>query len=170
VQIDLQRVLGEEFEVHRWDEILPFIRDLLDNIWLIFGFVTAVFLLVIMLGIVNSMFMNVMERVREIGTMMALGVRQKAILGIFIMEGAFLGAVGAVIGLSAGMIVVYIASLYGIEIPAPGSTIRFMLRPFLSANYLASAFCITTLGSALVSVWPAWRASRLRPVEALGAV
>lgn len=170
VQSELQRVLGDEYEVHRWDEILPFIRDLLDNIWLIFGFVTAVFLLVIMLGIVNSMFMNVMERFREIGTMMALGVKQSAILLIFVMEGAMLGAVGSLLGLFAGSVVVYLASLHGIEIPAPGSAIKFMLRPFLTVDFVMSAFLITTGGSALVSVWPAWRASRLRPVEALGAV
>lgn len=170
VQLELQKKLGEEFEVHRWDEILPFIRDLLDNIWLIFGFVTAVFLLVIMLGIINSMFMNVMERVREIGTMMALGVRQKDILVIFILEGAFLGAVGSVIGLCIGAIVVSVASFYGIAIPAPGSTIQFVLRPFLTIDTVFGAFLMTTIGSAFVSVWPAWRASRLRPVEALGAV
>lgn len=169
-QSQLQRILGDEFEVHRWDEILPFIRELLDNIWLIFGFITGVFLVVIMLGIVNSMFMNVIERFREIGTMMALGVKRIAILFIFILEGLFLGAVGSLIGLCTGALIVYVASLYGIEIPAPGSTIKFMLRPFLTVDYIVSAFLITTGGSAFVSVWPAWRASRLRPVEALGAI
>lgn len=169
-QKELQRLLGDGYEVHRWDELLPIIRDLLDNIRSIFNFVTAVFMLVIMLGIVNSMFMNVMERFREIGTMMALGVRRGAILRIFILEGIFLGAVGSIIGLCSGLVVVYVASFYGIEIPAPGSAVTFVLRPFLTVDYLLNSFLITTCGSGLVSVWPAWRASRLRPVEALGAV
>lgn len=170
VQRELEIVLGEEFEVHRWDEIVPFIKDLLSNVTQIFGFITIVFLIVIMLGIVNSMFMNVMERVREIGTMMALGIRRGSILSLFILEGASLGAVGAVVGLALGSLIVYLASLIGIPINAPGSSLKFILRPFLSTDYLLSAMLFTTLGAAFVSVWPAWRASRLRPVEALSAV
>lgn len=170
VQKDLQSALGPEFEVSRWDEIVPFIKDLLSNFTRIFGFVTFVFLLVIMLGIVNSMFMNVMERVREIGTMMALGIRRGSILSLFILEGAFLGAVGAAAGLALGGLIVFIMSTIGIAIPAPGSTIKFILVPYLTAEYVLSAFIFTTVGAAVVSVWPAWRASRLRPVEALASV
>jgi putative ABC transport system permease protein len=170
VQQELQRVLGPDFEVNRWDEIVPFIKDLLSNFTRIFGFVTFVFLLVIMLGIVNSMFMNVMERVREIGTMMALGIKRGSILSLFIFEGAFLGAVGAAIGLTMGGVIVYLMSTVGIRIPAPGSTIKFVLVPYLTVEYVVSAFIFTTVGAALVSVWPAWRASRLRPVEALASV
>jgi putative ABC transport system permease protein len=44
------------------------------------------------------------------------------------------------------------------------------LRPFLTFDFIAIAFSFTTVGAALVSVWPAWRASRLRPVEALAAI
>ena len=170
VQQELQRVLGPDFEVNRWDEIVPFIKDLLSNFTRIFGFVTFVFLLVIMLGIVNSMFMNVMERVREIGTMMALGIKRGSILSLFIFEGAFLGAVGAALGLTLGGLIVYLMSTIGIRIPAPGSTIKFVLVPYLTVDYVVSAFIFTTVGAALVSVWPAWRASRLRPVEALASV
>lgn len=170
VQRQLEQVLGDGFEVHRWDEILPFIRDLLENIATIFQFVTIVFLVVILLGVVNSMFMNVMERFREIGTMMALGVRRFSILSIFIFEGAFLGAAGSLLGLCLGAAAVSIASSFGISIHAPGSSIQFVLRPFLTVDYLLEAFVLTAAGSALVSFWPAWRASRLRPVEALGSV
>lgn len=170
VQAQLQIVLGDEFEVSRWDEIVPFIKDLLSNVSQIFGFITVVFLIVIMLGIVNSMFMNVFERVREIGTMMALGIRRKSILSLFIIEGAFLGAVGALVGLAVGIFIVHLGALTGIPINAPGSAIKFVLRPFVSFDYIVSSFLMTTLGAALVSVWPAWRASRLRPVEALSAV
>ncbi|NBW81113.1 ABC transporter permease [bacterium] len=169
-QSRLTEVLGPEFEVSRWDEIAPFIKDVLENIDRVFGFVTAVFLLVIMLGIVNSMFMNVLERVREIGTMMALGIRRGKILSMFVLEGAILGGLGAFVALAIGYILVSIAAHIGIRIPAPGSTIKFVLHPFLTASFVLESFLFTTLGAALVSLWPAYRASRLRPVEALSAV
>jgi putative ABC transport system permease protein len=170
VQQQLKSALGPDFEVSRWDEIVPFIKDLLENIDTIFDFISAVFLLVIMLGIVNSMFMNVLERVREIGTMMALGIRRGYILGLFVLEGAFIGALGALTGLAIGVVIVSIASRIGIPINAPGSTLKFMLHPFLTQAFLVKAFLFTSLGSAVVSLWPAYRASRMRPVEALASV
>lgn len=170
VQQQLQSALGPDFEVSRWDEIVPFIKDLLENIDTIFDFISAVFLLVIMLGIVNSMFMNVLERVREIGTMMALGIRRGYILSLFVLEGAFIGALGAATGLAIGVVIVSIASRIGIPINAPGSTLKFMLHPFLTQAFLVKAFLFTSLGSAVVSLWPAYRASRMRPVEALASV
>lgn len=170
VQRRLRDVLGDNFEVSRWDEVAPFIKDLLDNIDRIFGFVTIVFLMVIMLGIVNSMFMNVLERVREIGTMMALGIRRQSISAMFVLEGALLGAFGAFVGLLMGLICVAIAAQIGIKIPAPGSTLKFVLHPFVTTTFLIEAFVLTTVGAAVVSFWPALRASRLRPVEALAAV
>lgn len=170
VQTDLVKILGPDFEVSRWDEIVPFIQELLSNIDFIFDIITSVFLLVIMLGIVNSMFMNVLERVREIGTMMALGIRRGYILALFVLEGAFIGSLGAFIGLGIGIGIVTIASKVGIPINAPGSTLKFMLHPFLTFSFLLRAFLLTSLGAALVSLWPAWRASRMKPVEALSAV
>jgi putative ABC transport system permease protein len=170
VQRELQRRLGSQFEISRWDEIVPFIKDLLSNLTNIFDIISGVFLLVVMLGIINSMFMNVLERVREIGTMMAIGVKQRAILILFVFEGVFLGALGAALGLLLGAAVVQVMALVGIPISAPGSSLKFILRPFLTFDFIAIAFSFTTVGAALVSVWPAWRASRLRPVEALAAI
>lgn len=170
VQQKLIEILGPTFEVSRWDQIVPFIQELLENIDIIFDFLTAVFLLVIMLGIVNSMFMNVLERVREIGTMMALGIRRGNILALFVLEGAFIGSLGALLGLGLGAIIVAISAQFGIAINAPGSTLKFMLYPFLTSSFFIQSFLFTSLGAALVSVWPAYRASRMRPVEALSAV
>lgn len=170
VQKELEQRLGSDFEVSRWDEILPFIKDLISNLTNIFDIISGVFLLVVMLGIINSMFMNVLERVREIGTMMAIGVKQGSILSLFVVEGVFLGALGALVGLLLGAGIVQLMSLIGIPISAPGSSLKFILRPFLTLDFVVTTFSFTTFGAALVSVWPAWRASRLRPVEALSAI
>jgi putative ABC transport system permease protein len=114
--------------------------------------------------------MNVLERVREIGTMMALGIRRGYILSLFVLEGAFIGALGALTGLAIGVVIVSIAARIGIPINAPGSTLKFMLHPFLTQAFLVKAFLFTSLGSAVVSLWPSYRASRMRPVEALASV
>lgn len=169
VQGELRQTLGSDFEVHRWDEVLPFLKDLLVNVERIFGIITFIFVLVVLLGVVNTMFMNVLERTREIGTMLAVGVRRSQIMGLFIIEGAILGIVGGIIGEAVGFGIVLTMHHFGIRIPAPGSNIALLLRPEVSFSYMFTSALAASLGAAFVSIWPALKASRLRPVEALSS-
>ncbi len=169
IQVDIQALLGEKFEVHRWDEIQPLIKDLEKNIEYFFGIITGIFLLVVFLGIVNSMYMSVLERTREIGTMVALGVTRRQILGLFLMEGAALGLAGGLLATLSGSLVVGILNHVGIRISAPGSTLLMTVRPEVHAPFLVICLVACFLGSGVVSILPAVRAARLKPVEALAS-
>ena len=57
----------------------------------------------------------------------------------------------------------------GIPLPAPGATVPSIIRPFVTTRFILTAAIGTPLGAALATLWPAWRASRLRPVEALAS-
>lgn len=170
VQKKLEAELGPDFEVHRWDELMPYLRDLLENMETIFGIVTGIFFLVVLLGIINTMFMSVLERTREIGTMMAVGVKRAQIISLFVFEGFFLGCLGGVIGVTLGMVLVLIMQGIGIHITAPGSAIILDLRPFVSPYWLVRSAVYAGIGSAFVSFWPALKASQLKPVEALQSI
>ncbi len=170
VQSKLETVLGPGFEVHRWDELVPFLRDLLENMEIIFGLVTGIFFLVVLLGIINTMFMSVLERTREIGTMMAVGVKTSQIISLFVFEGFFLGCLGGVVGVTLGSGLVLIMQTIGIHITAPGSAIILDLRPFVSFYWIAKSAVYAGIGSAFVSFWPALKASQLKPVEALQSI
>lgn len=169
VKRELQTVLGADYDVKTWVELVPFIRDLMGTQDKIFGIVTNIFLFIVLLGVVNAMLMSVLERVREIGTMLAVGTRRRQILTLFLFEGAVLGAVGGLIGVLLGMLIVAVMSSKGIPLPAPGSTVTNLVRPFVSSAFLVRSLLFATLGAALASLYPAWRASRLRPVEALAS-
>ncbi|MBS1153940.1 MAG: Cell division protein FtsX, partial [Myxococcaceae bacterium] len=129
--------------------------------------ISGVFLSVVLLGIVNAMLMSVLERTREIGTMLAVGMRRRKIVGLFLAEGLVIGLIGGLLGVAIGLLVVTWLHHVGLPLPAPGATAPSIIRPFVSNRFLISAAIGTPLGAALASLWPAWRASRLRPVEAL---
>jgi putative ABC transport system permease protein len=167
VRDELRAALGPEYEVHTWFEILPFIKELVGTQDFIFGIVILIFLLVVLVGIVNVMLMNVLERVREIGTMLAVGMKRRQIVGLFLLEGMTLGLVGGVIGVLIGFLAVQVMGSLGINLPAPGSTTTSILHPFIGLPYMVRACFLATVGSGLATLWPAVRASRLRPVEAL---
>ena len=163
----VQAAIGPEFEVHTWEQRIPFVKDMVETQDFVFGIVSSIFLFVVLLGVVNAMLMSVLERVREIGTMLAVGMKRRQIVTLFIGEGVVLGLIGATIGAVLGYLWVSYMNSKGISIPAPGAKVPSLLRPSVDLFFVGRVILQATVGAALASLWPAWRASRLRPVEAL---
>jgi putative ABC transport system permease protein len=88
-------------------------------------------------------------------------------MGLFLLEGMVLGAVGGALGVLLGAAAVKVMARAGIPLPAPGATVPSILHPTVEAAYLLRAMMMATCGAALATLWPAQRASKLRPVEAL---
>jgi putative ABC transport system permease protein len=167
IQRELEVVLGPEFEVQRWDQVAPLLKQLLELTSSLFNIITAVFMTIVLLGLVNVMLMNVLERVREIGTMMAVGTRRATILWLFLIEGGTIGFFGGLVGLAVGCIVVLVLNRQGFSIAPPGNDIPLLLRPFVTPAFLLGMEAFSVTGAVLASLWPAMKASRLNPVEAL---
>jgi putative ABC transport system permease protein len=163
----VQAALGPEYEVHTWDEVMPFVKQLVGHQDFIFGIMPSVCLLTVLLGIVNVMLMNVLERVREIGTMLAVGTRRSQVVSLFLLEGAVLGLVGGILGALVGWAVTVWLGHRGIVLPAPGASADSIIRPSVSLLYLVRSVGLATVGASLAALWPAYRAAQLRPVEAL---
>lgn len=164
---DLQAALGPEYEVNSWEEIATFVKQAMQRQNFILSLVAGVFLILMLLGVANTMLMSVLDRTREIGTMMAVGVRRSKILSLFLMEAATIGALGGVVGGAMGTLIVVVLHQRGIAVTFPGSSVPFTIRPFVSPAYLMGIVALAGLGALLFAVYPAWRASRLRPVQAL---
>lgn len=165
----LKAELGPGYEVHTWEEVFPFIAQILGQQDFLFGLLSTVFLVAVLLGVVNVMLMSVLERVREIGTMLAVGMRRRSIVVLFLLEGWVLGLVGGVLGALVGGAVTLWLHHRGILLPSPGASVDSIIRPFVTVGYLGRAVVMAAVGAGLAALWPAWRASRLRPVEALAS-
>jgi lipoprotein-releasing system permease protein len=117
-------------------------------------------------GIVGTLFMAVMEKTKEIGMLMAMGVPRRSIMLIFVMESGILGLLGAVLGvaLGAGLAIQMGSYDYGMEVMAGITTIPFVVR--LQDAVIIVLF--TFLLNLIAGIYPASRASKLNPVEAIG--
>ena len=123
---------------------------------------TAAALLALIIGglsVVNTMFMAVAERVREIGLKKAVGATTRHIMGEFLLEAVVIGALGGLIGYGLGVLITVIAN----ALTPPGQSTLFLIT--LPLTILALGFA-TALG-AVAGILPAWRAARLDPVTAL---
>jgi len=164
---ELQKVLGPEYEVHTWEDIAKFVVDARNRQNIILQVVATVFMLLMMLGVANTMLMSVLDRTREIGTMMAVGVRRGKIVVLFLLEASVIGAMGGVLGAVVGKLTTLALYARGIEVKAPGSNVPFVVLPEVGLGYMAMVVAIASAGALVFSLYPAWRASRLRPVQAL---
>jgi putative ABC transport system permease protein len=163
----LQKELGPEFEVHDWPTLQPFVRDIINRQALVLGFISFVLAVIVITGIINTMLMSVFERVREIGTLLAVGVKRRQVMGLFILEGGLLGIIGGVTGAVLAKSILAIIAARGIPLQLASTSAKSMLRPDASPQWVLGAVAVAIVGSVLAAAWPAFRASRLNPVDAL---
>lgn len=164
----LQAALGDEYEVATWGQIAPFVDDVIRTQNIMLTIVAAIFGIIALVGIAVTMLMNTLERTREVGTMMALGVRRRQILVMFLLESMLLGIAGVLAGGSAGGgFILRFATGAGLAIQIPGSNKPLLIHTFVTAPYVGAVLAVAALGATAAAFLPAWWASRLRPVEAL---
>ncbi|MGI0087904.1 MAG: ABC transporter permease [Nitrosotalea sp.] len=116
-------------------------------------------------GIVTTLYNSVTERIREIGTMKAIGAQNLDILGLFLVEAVLIGLIGATIGLAAGVgggyMISNITTSHG-----PGASAIHIPPIFLPIDLL-KVWVLSVLLSMAAGVFPAWKASKLSPMVAL---
>jgi len=167
VQERLRAALGPEWEVHTWLEVVPerqLIMRLQDGIGVI---VSVVFLVLMLLGVANTTLMAVLERTREVGTMLSLGLTRGQVMALFLLEALVMGVLGALGGLALASAFVARFAHGGIQFRAPSATKPFDVLPYLSPRFTVIVLAVAVVGSVVFALYPARRASRLRPVEAL---
>lgn len=156
------------YQVVPWQDMADFYNKTVELFSKQVGVIYLIIAVIIVLAITNTMTMAVMERVGEIGTMMAMGNRRRDILGMFLAEGCILGVLGALIGMGLGALLAILISAIGIPMP-PGPTMAWGYEAGirLAPENLVKATGIALVTTVLASIYPAWKASRLNIVDAL---
>ncbi len=111
------------------------------------------------LGMMNTLLMSVLERTREIGVLRAVGWRRWRIIGMIMGESMALSVVGGVMGVGLGWLL--------LQLPSLSPTLEHLLAAPLTLELVAESFAIAILLGAVGGAYPAWRAARLEPAEAM---
>lgn len=156
------------FEVHTWAKLSPF-ANIANMIDLMLVTVKVVMVAIVLISVLNVMLMSVFERIREIGTLAAMGTPPATILGLFVAEGVLLGFLGTLAGLLLGVagLLVVKAGNFSFSFARMDGLI---LRPEINITELLLLAGIVLAASALAALQPAWKAGRMEPVDALGHV
>lgn len=156
------------FEVTSWRDHSDFYRKAVALMSRQIDIVAILIGVIIVLGITNTLTMNVLERTGEIGTMMAMGTPRSGVLRLFIIEGVLLGVVGGIAGLTIGFLLAQVLSYVGIPMPPPpGRDTGYSAKILLTVKLALVGLSVALVSTTLAGLYPAWRASRLPIVDAL---
>jgi len=156
------------FEIHTWERLSPFV-NVANMIDLMTVSMKLLMIAIVLISILNVMIMSVYERVREIGTMTAIGTLPGKIMALFLLEGFSLGLISALVGNAIGLAGIYVLNLYKIRFSF-GRMENLLLSPGVNFSELFLVSAMVLLVSVLATLQPAYRASRMAPVDALGHV
>lgn len=163
---------GLKLEYSTWDEMAFFYHKVVAMYHGLFDVIKIIIAVIVLFSIINTMTMSVFERTREIGTLRAIGTSRFGIMKLFITEGFLLGVMGGLLGLGCGIAAAILINVSGgINIPAPpGMSRGYIALILIVPSILWYAFCLTVSVAVLSSILPAWKASRIKIVEALAYI
>jgi len=145
--------------------ILDSIQSIMGILQTVLIAIASIALVVASIGIMNTMLTSVMERTREIGIMKAIGATNKDIMSIFIIEGLLLSIVGGVTGIIIGIFGSKgIAALLSNMGPGGGGV---PLEPVITFMAIALGISVSMIVGIFSSLYPAWKAARMSPIEAV---
>jgi putative ABC transport system permease protein len=145
-----------------WHEKATFYHSVVNLYWTIFGFLGSIIFVVVILTSFNTLMMTVMERISEVGTLMAVGIPRTKVMWAFLLEGGLIGFFGALIGIIATLVVAVVVNLIQIPMPPPpGGTFGYPFKLHLVGEYFILIPLLITLSCMLATYIPARYASRL---------
>ena len=175
----LKGSLESTFKVSTWKEVLPSLAGLLKGNEVLVNMISAILFIVITLGIVNVLLIGIFERIREFGVMIALGTTPGQLRGVVLLESFFLGLGASIIGTILGtLLVLYhmktgfdISYFWGDSAPVLDQVnLEFRIFPIFKIVPYVKAVATTLIFVLIAGVYPAFRASKLKPVEAMRAL
>jgi lipoprotein-releasing system permease protein len=166
VRAELERICGKGYDVQDWKQLNRSlfsalkIEKILMFVLLCFGILVAAF------SIIANGIMLVLEKGKEVAILKSMGARDGTVLGAFMVLGLLIGGIGTVTGITAGIIGCWALGRYGIPLNTDVyyiTTLPVKMNPYEIAAVFAAALAIALLAT----LYPAWMAARLRPVDGL---
>ena len=155
----------------KWIDLATYYKQVNTMFNGIFLFMGIIVFFMVLMSSVNTLLMSMMERTREIGTMLAMGTPRFWVVALFMVEATLLGVIGAVGGVACGNLLGVVLNASGLHLPPPpGYTEAMLFKVLHVPSLMVGSSVLVIFSLVLASIFPAIRASRLQIAEALAHV
>jgi ABC-type lipoprotein release transport system permease subunit len=159
-------------QIESWEEMAPELAYLSQSTGIYMYIFVGIILFALLFGITNTMLMSVVDRIRELGVLIAIGMKKSKIFIMIVLESILLSLTGGLCGIAIGVISISYYGNEGIDLSAiSGSLESFgasaMLYPFLPAVMYVTLTIMIVIAANIAAILPAWKATHLVPSEAI---
>ncbi|MCB0790820.1 MAG: ABC transporter permease [Flavobacteriales bacterium] len=166
------QAMRPDMRVESWKELSPELRLVVDSFSQYTYIFIGIILLALMFGIVNTMLMAVLERTRELGMLMAIGMERRRVFAMVMWETVYMAVIGAPLGMLLAWVSIQVVGRTGIDLTAFAAGLSSygfdaVIHPALAANFYLEIAGLGIAAAILSAIYPAWKAVRMRPTEAL---
>jgi len=162
--------LGQQLDLTTWSDEISYMAWVTMALDLIAFVVLSILALIIGGGLMNSVWMSVRERTKEIGTMRAIGASRTFVAQLFVVEAMLLGGLASICGTGLGALLLSVINHLNLPIVDDGTRLFLMANTVhipVHLEQLISASLVLMMITGAAALYPSWKAARMRPIEAL---
>ncbi len=165
-------IKSKDINLRSWGEIQPTLKTMSQTMNMFSYIFVAIILLALAFGVINTMLMAVMERTREIGMLMSVGMNRRKIFGMIMLETFFLAFTGGLVGLLISAFGIKLLGVHGIDLSSVAEGMNALgysseIYPEATTSFYLTTAVLVVIMALISAVYPARRALKLNPAEAV---
>ncbi len=174
-QEDLRAQVDSSIAVETWKEIAPELKLTADSSDVIDAIFLGIILFALLFGLTNTLLMSVLDRTRDFGVLLAVGMYRRRLFTMIVLESLFLSFTGGIVGVAAGWLVTNYFNVHGIDLSSVSTGlsaygIPTMLYPFIRPSLYGTLAVMMVMTSIVAALYPAIKAVKLKPVQAIKTI
>lgn len=164
----LNRLLESKgLESNTWQEVSAFFVEIMKKQNAVVFALSLIFYCIVISSITNTMVLTLFERKKEIGTMMAIGIKARDVIRLILMESLIVGFIGSLTGILLSALVIVILNKVGLSYVPPQASGYVTIYPLINPAFMLISLMLGILSSVIASVYPARKVLQVNPIDAL---